>query len=414
MENKKKTKILYLITKSNWGGAQRYVYDLATTLDKNKYDCVVALGGAEVPNGTSAPVTSEASSGQPETYVEAGQGGVVLKDMLDSSGIRTILIPGLQRDFSLKKELLASFAIANIIRKEDPDIFHVNSSKAGGIGTFLGRILFVPRVIFTAHGWAFNEERPYWQRFIIKFFHWLTVIFSHHTIAVSHELKNQLKWPGAQRKMTVVNPGRTIVDMKGKVEARNQLAGFVPQLENHKNDFWLGTIAELHPIKRLDLAIESMSKLVRANPTLRYVIIGSGELRTKLENKIDSLQLNDHVFLTGAITEAGRLLSAFDMFALPSRSESYGYVLLEAGAAELPVVASNVGGIPDIITHGESGILIEAENSSALTEAIQKLINNEVERKELGAKLKLRANKLSVTAMTKTTETIYEDNISRT
>jgi len=377
-------KVLFLITKSNWGGAQRYVYDLATSLDTHLYEPVVALGG----DGT-------------------------LKEMLEAAGVRTIAISGLQRDFSLKKELLSSFAIANIIRKEDPDILHVNSSKAGGIGTFLGRILFVPRVIFTAHGWAFNEKRPCWQKIIIKFLHWLTVLFSHHTIAVSNGLKNQLRWPGAAKKMTVINPGRTITNLKEKSEAREHLSGFAPQLAEYKNDLWIGTIAELHPIKRLDLAIESMVDLVKANPNLRYVIIGSGELRAELEIKINNLNLNDNIFLTGSITEAGHLLKSFDIFVLPSRSESYGYVLLEAGWASLPVVANNVGGIPDIITHNENGWLIESENKKALTEALDKLINDETLRHKFGNALKERVTTLSVASMTSQTCAVYEGTNSR-
>lgn len=385
MENNNRKKIMFLITKSNWGGAQRYVYDLATNLDKNKYEPVVALGG----DGT-------------------------LKDMLDANGVRVVLIAGLQRDFSLWKEIFATLSVASLIRKEDPDILHVNSSKAGFIGAFLGRILFVPRVIFTAHGWAFNEQRPFYQRLAIKFLHWLTVVFAHHTIAVSNGLREQMNWYAVQDRMTVINPGRTITDMKSKDEARNQLAGFVPRLESYKNDFWLGTIAELHPIKRLDVGIKSMSELIKTHPDLRYIIIGSGELRQKLEAQINTLNLNDHVFLAGAITEAGKLNKAFDLFVLPSASESYGYVLLEAGAASLPVVASNVGGIPDIIENEKSGLLVEPGNEAALTQAISKIINNPSLQEELGAVLFKTTSLQTVARMTKETEAIYEGTNSRT
>lgn len=378
-------KILFLITKSNWGGAQRYVYDLATSLNRNDYEPVVALGG----DGT-------------------------LKEMLDAADIRTIPIPGLQRDFSLKKEIRATFTVASIIRKEDPDIFHVNSSKAGGIGAFLGRILFVPRVIFTAHGWAFNEKRPYWQRVMIKCFHWLTIIFSHKTIAVSTGLQKQLQWPGVHAKMIVINPGRTIQNMKEKTAARNQLAGFVPQLETHREDVWLGTIAELHPIKRLDVALQSMAKLVIRYPQLRYTIVGSGELREKLETDVSKLGLNDNVFFTGAVTEAGTLAKAFDIFMLPSASESYGYVLLEAGAASVPVIASNVGGIPDIITNEKTGLLVEPGNEAALTQAVSKLIENPTLRKDLGEALCKKVSLLSTSEMTAKTVAVYEEMSSRT
>jgi len=149
-------KVLFLITKSNWGGAQRYVYDLATHLDQTKFEPVVALGG----------------DGE-------------LVTLLDHAGVRVIRINSLTRDISLKKEKEFASELYKIIRIEKPDILHVNSSKAGGVGTALGRILRVPRIIFTAHGWAFNEERPWWQRMVIKFLHWVTVLLSHRTIAVS-------------------------------------------------------------------------------------------------------------------------------------------------------------------------------------------------------------------------------------
>ena len=132
-------KVLFLITKSNFGGAQRYVYDLATTLDAEKFEVVVALGG-------KGPLAS----------------------LLEHAGIRTITIESLTRDISIKNELRFTFELWKIIHTERPHILHVNSSKAGAVGTLLGRVAFVPRVLFTAHGWAFNEDRPWWQKIIIK------------------------------------------------------------------------------------------------------------------------------------------------------------------------------------------------------------------------------------------------------
>jgi hypothetical protein len=187
-------KILFLITKSNWGGAQRYVFDLATTLDQDIYEPVVALGG----NGE-------------------------LLDKLSVAGIRTISLATLQRDISFTKELSFAKELWRTVRIEKPDVFHVNSSKAGGLGCFIGRVAGINRVIFTAHGWAFNEDRPLWQKFIIKKLHWWTVVLSHHTIAVSSAVAAQMNWPFVQRKMTVIHPGRTITNFAGKLEARQTI-----------------------------------------------------------------------------------------------------------------------------------------------------------------------------------------------
>lgn len=378
MSEQTRTKILYFITKSNWGGAQRYVYDLATSLPAN-YEPVVMLGG----NG-------------------------VLIEKLQASGIRVIQIPGLQRDISFTTELSATGAIWRIIKAEKPAVLHVNSSKAGGLGALLGRLTRVPNVVFTAHGWAFNEDRPYWQKVIIKYLHWLTVFLAHRTIAVSHGMKEQMDWPLVQNKMTVIHPGRSISDQKNKVEARTLISTALPQLQAHQGDVWLGTVAELHPIKRLERAITAMSSLIRTHPQLRYVIIGDGQLLEPLTQQIKDLNLEGHVFLAGAIPEAGRLMKAFDVFVLPSKSESYGYVLVEAGVAGVPVVSTQTGGITDLVTNRESGLLVEPDDTPALTQALLELLENESLRHTLAEAHHKEMLKKTVTAMTEATLLVYE------
>jgi glycosyltransferase involved in cell wall biosynthesis len=347
MTEKNKTTVLYLITKSNWGGAQRYVYDLATNLDKNKFEPVVALGG----DGT-------------------------LTELLKHAGIRVISIKSLERDISIKKEWAFVKELWNILKVEKPVILHVNSSKAGGIGTLLGRLARVPRVIFTAHGWAFNEDRPLWQRFIIKKIHWLTVLFSHKTIAVSGAILRQMNWPFVQSKMKIIHPGRSIGVMYDKQAARAELASSNPELQSHLSDPWILTIAELHPVKRLHILVHAMVKVSQANPFVRSIIIGEGSLRKKLEELIRKNDLTQNVFLLGNITEAARFLPAGDVFVLPSKSEAYGYVLHEAGLAGLPVIATHVGGIPDIITHNQTGRLVKPDDADALAHEINHFLAN--------------------------------------
>lgn len=342
-----KKKILFLITKSNWGGAQRYVYDLAAGLPADEFEVAVALGG----NG---PLAAK----------------------LESAGIRVIRIPSLQRDVSLIKEAAAFVEIANIIRLEQPDILHLNSSKAGILGAFLGRLLLVPKIIFTAHGWAFNEDRPDWQKLILKKIHWLTVLLAHETIAVSEELKRQMDWPGAQDKMRVIYNGRSITDLRSREEARTQLCERFPQLLPYQNDFWFMTIGELHPVKRHDAVIESIKKIIEAKPDTRHLIIGEGEEREALETQIEKLNLRENVFLLGNVEEASRYLKAADIFVLASRSEGMPYVLIEALIANVPVVATKVGGIPEVIEHESEGLLTPPLDNKALFEAILLLRNN--------------------------------------
>lgn len=373
-------KVLFLITKSNWGGAQRYVYDLATNLNKANFETVVALGG---------------------------EGELVHR--LYDAGIRVIKIDSLKRDVSLKNEWNFTKELWRIIKTEKPDILHVNSSKAGGVGTLLGRLLLVPKVIFTAHGWAFNEDRPSWQKIIIKFLHWLTVLLSHRTIAVSNSILKQLNWPGVESRTKVLHPGRNIGVMYETDEAREKLQEFIPDKSLTKNDnlIWLGTIGELHPIKRQTLLIECLALIHLNYPQLRLLICGEGSERTNLENLIIKSGLADKVFLLGNVSEAARLLKAFDIFLLPSKSEAYGYVLHEAGLAGLPVVATNVGGIPEIIESGVSGLLVPADDVNALKEALIRILDDQTLRQNFAANLKEKMLARSLDKMVRATETLY-------
>ena len=373
-----KKKVLYLITKSNWGGAQRYVYDLATHLDRDRFEPVVALGGT-------------------------GQ----LAELLGHAGVRVIHIDALARDISLKKEFAFARELWHILRTESPDILHVNSSKAGGVGTALGRLTRVPRIVFTAHGWAFNEDRPWWQKITVKFLHWLTVLLSHRTIAVSRALVAEMDWPGARQRMHVLNPGRTIGVTYERSKAREHLSTYAPSLANHLRDPWIGVIAELHPIKRHRVLLASVVALVHDHPKLRVVLIGEGELREELLQRIHEADLADHVVLTGAVPEAARFLKAFDIATLPSRSESYGYVLHEAGLAGVPVVATAVGGVLDIITHEKTGLLVPPDDPETLAAALGRLLADREERGRYAAALKDALADRTVEQMTYRTEAMY-------
>lgn len=346
-------KILYVITKSNWGGAQRYVYDLATSLSLEGHSVSVVLGG----NG-------------------------LLSHKLKSAGITVFNIGSMKRDIRFMDEIKTSFSLFNIIRKVKPDVVHVNSSKAGGIGAFIARLLFVKRIIFTAHAWAFNENRSHTQHFFIGLLHWLTIVLNHKTIAVSHCVKNQVSWmPFIKNKISVIHPASPAIDFYSMKESREKLLEVV-KFDHTKNTKWVGTIAELHPVKNLFNAVESIDILLKTNPEIdaRYIIIGEGELKEKLQAFIVEKGLESRVFLTGFMDNASRYLKAFDAFVLPSFSEAFGYVIIEAGMAGVPVIASNVGGIPETVVTNENnrcGILIAPRDKKAFALALKMTLNSE-------------------------------------
>ncbi len=352
-------KICYVITKSAWGGAQRYVYDLAAGLPKDQFEVMVVHG----PAGA-------------------------LTEQLGLAEIRSVSLPSLGRDVKIWSDLRTFFALWRLFRIEQPNIIHLNSSKIGALGALAGRLARVPKIIYTAHGWAFNEQRPAWQLKLITLIHWLTAIWCHQVITVAKVEAEQVRhWRKTAGKLVTIYNGLKPEILLYRDTARERLSMRDPDLLPYRRDFWLGTIAELHPNKDLVTAIQAIKLTTKQYPDIRFVIIGSGQERQALEKLISELALVNNVFLLGPLPEAAKYLKAFDIFLFNSRKEGLPYAVLEAGLAALPVIATNVGGIPEIIESGQTGVLVPPEQPAVTTEAILNLMANGLEREILGRNL---------------------------
>ena len=186
-------------------------------------------------------------------------------------------------------------------------------------------------------------------------------------------------------------------DFKEKEEARVSLraktnSNSTSNEAEPENDIWVGTISELHPVKGIPYTIDAIALIRDERPELniKFYIIGEGEQRALIEKQIVKRRLESRVFLTGFIDEAKTYLKAFDIFALSSLSEAFGYSILEAGLAGIPVIATEVGGIPEVID--EAGILVQPKSGRALAEAIKKLIDFPAERERLSKELNERVH----------------------
>ena len=308
-----KKKILFLVTKSNFGGAQRYVFDLATHLPKDRFECVVLCGAAQ---GTSS----------------AGP----LVERLTQAGIRTVFVPKLNRDIA-GSDITAYKAIARVIREERPDVIHLNSSKAGGLGALAARLAGVPKIIFTVHGWPFMENRNILSRGIIGMVSWLTALLSHTLIVVSDfDLRVAKSMPLVSKKTARIYNG---------IELQMQFgSGDIVRKAFPVGAKITGTIGELHKNKNQVSLIEQ----AKNNPSMYVAIVGEGELRAELAAQIVKNGLRDRVKLLGYVP-ARDALKGFDVFALPSLKEGLPYVLLEAKLAGLPIIANRVGGVGEIL-----------------------------------------------------------------
>jgi len=376
-------KILYIITKSNWGGAQRHVFDLATAMKEKGHDVWVALGGEGI-----------------------------LKHKLEEAGIYTFPINTLGRDISLKKDTASFGEIYTIIKNKRPDIIHLHSPKAAGLGSLAGRLLRVKKIITTVHGWTFNEIRPFYERLFIAFMSWLTMMFSHLTILISEKDHTQaLYFPFVKEKVKLIPLGLkpcTFLSIDGAKHAIAKCIGL--DLAEFNKKMPIACITELHPNKGLTYLIEAMRDVSRSHPESILIIIGDGQDYEKLSKLIKEYKLENQVFLIGYLDNANQYLKAFSFLTLPSLKEGLPYAILEAGSAALSVVATAVGGIPEIVEDMKSGILIQSKNSRELAHALSFMIEHPEERRKYGAALKERvATKFALDKMLWLVESAYEE-----
>lgn len=377
--NETNPKICYLVTLGTWGGACRYVYDLGLYFSRQKF-------------------TISLITGTPGLLVEK----------FKSENIETSVIAELGRNIKPLNDLTAFFKIIAILKKERPEILHVNSSKGGGIGALAGRIVGIKNIVFTAHGWAFNEDRSIIEKTLITFLHWLTVMLSHKTIAVSEAVATRIKnLPFVKNKIVVIKNSISQINITERNESRSLLEKYTEK-NIDKNTIVIGTISELNKNKDVSSSIKAISLLKKEGLNVIFVIFGEGSERASLEKLIEELHLKDTVFLLGFNERASSLISGFDIFTLTSVTESLGYVLLEAGFAKVPVVATAVGGIPEVIENNITGLLVKPRSPSEIAHTIKTLLENKELAEKLASSLHEKVlTEFSLQRMLSETEKIY-------
>lgn len=302
----RKPKLLYMITKANWGGAQKYVFELATnTLIRKDYTVSVLTG----------------SSGE-------------LCDKLRSKGVKTNTLE-VKNSINPFSTIFEIKKMVSFLKKEAPTIIHINSSKMALIASIAGKLAGVPHIVFTAHNWTFTERRPLYVRIPLHLAFYLVVYLADSTICVAESVKQSLRAPSfLRKKMVVIYNGVEPASIEK-----------ITKLSIGSNIRHIVSVGELHPNKGQDTVISLLPFI----ENIHYHIIGEGKMRQKLESMIASKHLEKRVTLYGHRANAQSLLPQYDLFILPSRTEALPYVVLEALQAGLPIIARAVGGVPEIV-----------------------------------------------------------------
>ncbi|MBI5778134.1 MAG: GNAT family N-acetyltransferase [Planctomycetes bacterium] len=350
-----KIKIVHVITRLIKGGAQKVCLDIVEGLPQGQYEVSLLSG--------------------PET----GPEGSLWDKARQVPGVTIKAIPELVREISPIKDLTALIKLYFYFCKTRPGIVHCHTSKAGFIACIAGWLARVPVIIYAPYGHLFSTTAMIpsvsHSTLRMRLFYYLTKLVCLLSVKViaqnSADRDEQVKLRLAPAgKFEVIHNSVEVrpISQTGSGSKRYPLLATVGRLSAEKGQVYL---------------LEALKSVRKEFPDTQLLVIGDGILRKELETFVEKENLNNNVRFTGLCDDPSQLLKDIDIFVLPSLYESFGIVLLEAMAQGKPAVASNVNGIPGVVAHNQTGILVPPANPQALSEAIIKLAHD----KELAWKM---------------------------
>jgi glycosyltransferase involved in cell wall biosynthesis len=372
--------VMHVITRLTMGGSSENTVSQIEALERAGYASTLVLGPQSDP-----PV------------VEAAR----------RRGCRVVEIEGLVREVSPARDFATALQLWRLFRRARPAIVHTHTSKAGFVGRLAAWLARVPVVIHQPHGHVFYG---YWGRPRTAAFvalerlaaHWTDTIVTLTPREVTEHLERGI---GRRAQFAVVPSGVPTQALRAaspsRAEARARL-GLPPEA------YVIAGVGRLVPVKGFDLLVTALAGVAARVPDTHVVLIGSGDEQDALQARAAALGVADRLHITGSVTDVVGRLAGADVLAAPSRNEGMGRVLVEAMALGLPVVGTRVGGIGDVITENECGLLVPPDDAAALTEALVELGLDTARRAQLGAAARPRAEAFSTTVAVTTMRAIYD------
>jgi glycosyltransferase involved in cell wall biosynthesis len=364
-----RARVVLLVTLAEAGGAQSYVAALVPGLAE-RFDVVVAAHGP-------GP----------------------LRDAVARSGARYVALHHVRRAVGAR-DLLGLLELVVLLRRERPHVLHANSSKAGVLGRIAAVLSRVPVRIFTAHGWAFGAHTGG----AAALFGWADRLMRPLTTMVvcvsESEREAGLRAHTCGRERTsVIHNG---VDVLGTEPSA--LDGRLPTVVS---------IARLQAPKDPRTLVRALALLPRGS--CRATLVGGGTERDAVAAEVLHAGLQDDVELLGDRADVAALLASADVFVLASHSEGFPMSILEAMAAGLPVVASDVGGVAEAVVDGETGVLVPPGDAPALAAALERLVGDAARRRAMGAAGRARAEaRFDLPRFRAAHLAVYEEALSKT
>ncbi len=390
MEN---IKVLHIITRFDKGGSAQNTYLSLLGLKKKNYQLSLVSG-----------LSLESEMKHEETKAKE-------KDIqiLESEGIEFIQCPFLLRRINVIKDLKAFFDIWRIIKKYNPLIVHTHSSKAGLMGRLAAKLAGAPIIVHTPHGHVFFG---YFGPFKTKLFIILEKLASRITDKIvaltNREKKDHILFKIAEEdKFSVIYSGIELNILKESSSEEKQ--NLKKELGIPENSLIVGTAGRLVPVKGPEFLVKSSQYIISKYPDTYFMFTGDGPLEQDLKRKALEMGISENIIFLGWRDDVAKIISIYDIFVLPSLNEGMGRVLAEAMALGKSIVASNVGGIPDLVIHGKNGFLVPPKNPEELAKYIQVLLEDKDKREKMGLAGKEMALNFGAESMVEKIASLYEE-----
>jgi glycosyltransferase involved in cell wall biosynthesis len=333
-----------IIARMNVGGPATHVVLLNAGLDRRGYDTLLVTGSEGASEGS-------------------------LRDLAVANGLRLALIPELGREISPRSDLVTLVKLYRLMRRERPHVVHTHTAKAGFVGRIAARLAGVPVVLHTFHGHVFHG---YFSPARTRLFLWIERLgarLSSRIITISPRLRDEIAQYGVTRseRIEVIPLGFELDAFASQPRASGD---FRRSLGIPVGAKLIGAVGRLVPIKNISLLLEAAALARREAPELRVVLVGDGELRADLEAQAAALEMTEAVVFAGWRRDLPSVYADLDAVVISSHNEGTPASLIEAMATGCPVIATRVGGVPDLIVDGETGRLVPPGNREALAVAL--------------------------------------------
>ena len=374
-------KVIFYTDTPIFGGAERHMTLLAKTLDPEKYKVTIVISA----------------------YKELNKWHEELKN----AGINVIRLKVFH-----KHDPNHLFILKKLLATEKPDILHLHIwNPASCRYAFFAANPKITKIVATEHD-------PFALKGIKKIFKNKCLKLTNHVITVSNANKDFMikEYPTIKDRISVIHNGIDLQKFEKEIlRFSSQDKQKIRTLFNaDSGSFVILTVAALHPRKGLKYLIQAFHDILPYIPESKLIIVGEGPQKTDLENLIKKLDIVNKVMLLCTRNDIPKILKSSDLFILPSLKEAFGLVILEAMAAQIPIIASNVGGIPEIIQNFKTGYLIEPAKSNAIAEKIVEIYNNKAQSEKISFIASHEVKKFDATTMAKKTAEIYDQLLNGT